>query len=91
MRVLLVWLLFIAFTMLLSSVLPPPNIPYRGAAMARLNFWLLFPTVYLFLLLLFAVVDVIRLCDKFTQAFSRPTATSGRRRCYTVRVRSSDW
>jgi hypothetical protein len=76
MRVLLIWLLFIVFTMLLNSVLPPPNTPYRGEAMSRLNFWLLVPTLFLFLLLLFAVVDVIRLCDKFTRAFSRPSAAS---------------
>ncbi len=43
--------------------------------MSRLNLWLLFPTVFLFLLLLFAVVDAIRFCDKFTRALSHQTVT----------------
>src|SRR5262249_5397195 len=80
-RVFLVWLLFIAFTMLLYFVLSSldlslSNMPYRGEAMRRLNFWLLYPTVGLYALLLFAIADAIRLCDKFTQELSRPTATS---------------
>jgi hypothetical protein len=80
-RVCLYWLLFTAFTILLSRWLSGLglqwlSIPYRGEAMRQLNQWLLLLTVSLYVLLLFAVVDVIRRCDKFTQELGRPTATS---------------
>jgi hypothetical protein len=80
-RVFLLWLLFLAFTLVLSRGvsgldLEWSNPPYRGEAMRQLNRWLLLPTVSLYVLLLIAVVDVIRLCDKFTQELCRPTATS---------------
>lgn len=75
-RVALMTTLFLIFGgVLVQGVFRPPHVPYRGAWTAMIDQALLWPVVILVLAMLFAIVDEIRLCDKFSSGLARSSRT----------------
>lgn len=66
-RVVPILLVFAAFSYLVVEMFGVPATPYRGAATLRLNTWLTIAFSLSISMLMFLILDAIRLCKRFVQ------------------------